>query len=199
MKQILISILVAVATQQAHAVVADKFNCELKLVENGNQDEISQQMEFTVARVPAFQIPIPFGSTTVASFDARLESKTKKRTMTANVTFFYHHAIRTDSAGRHPEARQSSCGAITVSLCDYGTGNPKEGDYQICHEGKSACSVSQDPFNPTSGWAEVSLAPDGTPLFDERILVPVNEKFYDDNKVERGTVKFKCDYKGTYT
>jgi hypothetical protein len=194
--KILMLLILTIAAQNAHAVIADKFDCEIKLKEYGSLEETTQQTQISVARMLIFDSAIPHGSMTKGSFDARLKSKSSKRTITANLTFYYSHAMRTDASGQNPEARQATCSAINVDICDHTGG---KGDLQICSEGKSACQAGGDPFDPTGGWPEVSLAPDGTPLFDEKVLVPIEAKFRDDKGVERGTVKFSCAYKGTFS
>lgn len=196
MKKALLILTLLLSVRNAHALIADQFSCEIQISEIGTTQTTKQSMEFSIARVPQVNSPIEV-NLTKARFDGSLQTSTKERSIHTSISLYYHHAAQTDQIGQTIDARQTSCIVVTADYCDHRAQKP--GDMQICSTSKGACALPTKPFDPVHGWPSVSIAPDGTPMFDEKSLPVIDTKFYDEQKRERGTVRFTCQYKGTYT
>jgi len=208
----------------AHAVVTDRFECQVQLTETDTGESMYQSLGFDLSRLPSVPpgSPIPLvlspdhptpipdnpGNSlppsvrwTSASIGGSglVRMENNDRVITANLTFDYMHAVKYDSSGRAIDARQGTCLNLDANWClKAPSSNAPGGPITMCGSLSLACGVPMDPFDPSSGWSVVRLAPNGTPTFDERTLVPHVASILDDENVVHGTATFSCQYKGTY-
>ncbi|MGZ3775179.1 MAG: hypothetical protein ACXVCN_15750 [Bdellovibrio sp.] len=191
-KHISIFTLIMAFSGASQALVSDHFLCTLKIEDFVSKESTEQQQDLFITRIPlnsspAADVRITAGQTTTA-----LTLDTRNAVVTANVNFYYKHAVKTDASGNLLEARQTTCVGITGHYCE----TSKEDPHHSCATSSIACLVSQDPFNPLTGWGSVSII-DGIPTFNEKGLGLATATL-SNNGVQAGIISFDCKYAGTY-
>lgn len=212
--KIIMSLLLA-ATINAHAIVADTFNCKLEVTENESGESTKQSFDLSLARLPApLQVPPtsppvlpdPNVSSTTASSFFKFKTENSKREINADVSLFYSHAVKLDSSGKVVDARQHTCFTLATGYCKKPT-VPQEpvapGEPVLigsCMMNSVFC-FSPDPFDPVHGWP-ITTHSDGIADFDANALNPIEqiitEHTNDNHQIARGAARVDCQYAGTY-
>lgn len=186
----LLAVLMMVST--SHALISDRFSCKIKIIDTVTSTSSEQQQDFFVARLPMSASPSPNIRLTTGQSKMRLSLDSPKAILSANVNFYYKHAVRLDEIGVPVEARQMSCVGLLGGYC-----SKHGGDMKLCGEGQVGCMDSFDPFDPVKGWSPTSLV-ENMPIFNERALGPMLAVINDDAGTEVGKINFECKYQGTF-
>lgn len=183
------------ASQGAHAIVADKFVCQISITD-GDGRSMQQKTDLFIARLPLSSSPSPDVRLTAATHLTTAELETPQAKTRANLKIDYTHAVKIDSNGHAMQAKQHSCITLTVNICPKRNGS----GVQLCQDMMLACFQPDDPFgsDPMQGWTTVGITPDGTPSFDEQRPISYAETVTDDTGAHRATVVASCQYRGTY-
>ncbi len=177
----------------SHALVSDRFNCKLKVTDFESKVSSEQSQDFFVTRLPLSRSSAPNVRFTAGQTQSRLELGAPKAVLTANVNFYYKHAVKLDGAGKVIDARQVTCVAVSGGYCSkYG------GGLNLCIDSQVACAENpeQDPFDLVNGWNPTS-AFQGVPSFNDRGLGVVTSTIQDDFGKDVGAVQFECKFKGS--
>ena len=175
----------------SHALVSDRFECNLKITDLDTKISTEQKQDFFVTRLPLSTSPSPDVRITAGQTKSRMELNTPKAVFNANVNFYYKHGVKLDSAGKITEARQLTCMGVVGGYCPkYG------GGLNLCSEMQIACMGNSDPFDPVKGWSPTSSYQD-LPVFNEHGLGPVTSIIQDDAGKDVGRVEFACKFKGS--
>ena len=89
MKTILLTVAMLVASNSAHAIVSDKFRCQIEITEKGTGGSVKQDLDFFLARLPLSRSPGKDIRISSASAEGRTELNNSHSIMTANLTFDY--------------------------------------------------------------------------------------------------------------
>lgn len=193
MKTILLAIAALVVSSTSHAVIADRFKCTLELKDLGSQISTKEDKDFFIARLPLS--PEENVRLTASQATETLTLQTPKAELTANLNFYYKHAVKIDANGNPLEARQMTCIGLTGDYCE----KSRSGDANIgtCSTSMIACLEAEDPFDPNSGWSPTGLI-GGRPTFNEQTLGPATTMIDDDNGNIVGSVNLDCRYMGSF-
>jgi len=196
MKHLLVTALVSLMPFMAQALVADSFECKLKITDSISAETDEQRLYFNIARLPLSRSPAPDVriTTGTSSFDNNF--RTQKYTITTSASLYYSHAVKVNSNGQVQDARQKTCVIISGSACSKSGGTPNA----PCFIFQAYCPQSihdSDPFDPASGWSQIATS-GNEPLFQERDLTTATQKIYDENKNAVGEATFSCKFRGTY-
>ncbi|MEK6705264.1 MAG: hypothetical protein AABZ06_05705 [Bdellovibrionota bacterium] len=192
MKKTIITLLMSLAVPiNSYAIEADHFACTIEITENHTGISTKQDIDFYLARHPLSASPAPdILMTSTYSLGKRIVITNSLRSITANLTFKYDHAVKIDHAGNILDARQATCFALSADWCAHA-------DSSSCPTSSLACVNLLDPFDPHYGWPIVGHA-DNVPTFNEKALVPRNEIIRDVNGNDVGVAKASCRHMGTY-
>ncbi len=193
MKKIVFTIALLVMCSASHALVADKFKCQIELKDTVSHTSAKIDKDFFIARLPLSASPSPDVRLTAGGAIESLALSTPKAKLSANLNFYYKHAVRLDEHGTTLEARQLTCVALTGSYCE----KSDDGGLTLCGGGLARCFESLNPFDPIKGWSPTALI-DGMPKFNEQTFGPATTPIQDKNGNQVGSVNFQCQLLGSF-
>lgn len=193
MKVTLLMMMALLMSTTSNALVADKFVCTLEVKDLVSQTSTIEDHEFFMARLPLSNTPTPDVRITASQTTDNLTLSTPKADFSADLTFYYTQALKTDVNGAAVEARQETCIVISGNYCAKSSG----GDVQPCFTSSQVCSVYPNPFDPTNGWTPTGIV-GGQPAFNQQTLGPLTGKISDNQGHEVGAVNLSCQFLGSY-
>lgn len=209
-QKLFLTSLMVVISGTAHAIVVDKFNCELQVIDSVTGNSARNSQNFYAARLPQasgldgpspvppddgnnpYPSPIPPTNPdpnvkiTKANFKTSVSLATSEATLGANVDMVYQHATRP----KLKTARQGICLNFTTDYCS------KKGDTANCSASATMCAYVPDPFDPIYGWDSTPII-GGIPRFNDRILNPQSRGIYDMDGNQVGHATLRCQFEGT--
>ncbi len=159
----------------AHAVVVDRFQCEIKYT-----SQLDGHVVETVAELAAARRPLgPANGERVALSEgvADLATTVQGERFQAALRLVYTHAVKVGQNGQPLRAAQHVC--LSNSFLAAGAG--------VSTDCRPAC---ENAFDPKCKWTRVELR-GGIPLFDARGLAPVTQT------LAHGSVQLACHFAGT--
>lgn len=195
MKRLLLGLASTILSTASFGVVADRFECQLELMDRKTKEKSKSRNTFFVSRLPVnlststeIQITEAYGYNSI-------DLKTKNGNFGLSFNLNYKHAIKFDDLNQATRARQASCFTISTSFCKEEIGPRRP----VCRSGSEiAClESSADPFEDNSIWTEVPLI-DRVPMFLGESLGQMTDEVQDDGGVTVGTAKVNCRHLGTF-
>lgn len=197
-KGLFLSTMILILSGSAHAVVTDSILCQLEVSDLTGKKTWKQDLSFTAVRLPQTEYSgIHF---TGADASTNIEIKDAVGTTHVNALVYYNHAFKTDLEGKAIAARQHVCFTLDGSWCPHPKTNPDGSTTGTCSMVSSMCAVWGDPFGEHGGpgWPETGIAPDGTPIFNESLLIPHTAMINGPDGRAHGKMRIGCAFKGTY-
>ncbi len=193
MKTGLILILMALCmTSTSNALIADKFRCSLEIKDFKSKNLSKQDKEIFIARLPT-QSSDPQIQFTIGQVFERLSLKTPTAELSANLNFYFKHAIKTHSSGL-TEARQLTCVALTTDYCERGPGP----GIVACSASSAMCMEPPYPFDLNLGWQKTLISAAGPVFNEQELLAPITVDVKNDQGAIVGVANLNCKHKGTF-
>lgn len=178
----------------SQALTTDKFSCTLSVIDLKSKISTKTEKELFMARIPISASPSPDVRVTGSQINESLSLKIGAIQLTAQLNFYYKHAVKLGENGQPLEARQLTCMALSGGYCDTSEG---DGDYVLCGINMFVCAEPEDPFEPNNGWTITGLI-HGIPSFNEQTLGPATYNISNNKREVVGRADVSCQYKGTY-
>ncbi len=178
----------------SQALTTDKFSCTLSVIDLKSKISTKAEKDLFIARLPMSASPSPDVRVTGGHINESLSLNIGAIQLTAQLNFYYKHAVKLGANGQSLEARQLTCMALSGGYCDTSEG---DGDYVLCGVNMFVCAEPEDPFEPNNGWTS-TVSNNGEPAFNEQTLGPATYNISNNKREVVGRADVSCQYKGTY-